>query len=365
MTSSTRQLAAITFIDIVGYSTLMHEDEEQGIHLLSLQKDVVFPIITKYNGRIIKEMGDGLLVSFKSAIEAVQCSLQIQVKVEFIENLNYRIGIHLGDVIIEKNDAFGDGVNIASRIQHIADPGQVCISNGVYDAIQNHPKIHTSSLGKRKLKGIKEDIELFIASTSKEQTSRSVISHKESLSSSGNRNFKTLFIGFVFSVIIAVSIIGLFKSYSPVSDDVTIAILPFSNTRGDTQYNFLSKQFPLQIIAKLSRVDNISIKDYSIVSEMYSSVQAEASNIFDISSIRKVGKELNSKYVIYGSYLILKQHIRVICLIVNIENVQIIDVYENDYDISEIRHILNDLPDEIEKLVKSINLQKKANPDDK
>ena len=89
MPQQNRQLAAITFIDIVSFSTLMHENEEKALHLLSLQKDVVYPIITSHNGKILKEMGDALLISFSSVIQAVQCTLEIQAKIEYIENYSY------------------------------------------------------------------------------------------------------------------------------------------------------------------------------------------------------------------------------------------------------------------------------------
>ena len=117
--SENRQLSAITFIDIADFSKLMHLDEAKAVHLLELQKDIIYPIITSYTGKILKEMGDGILVSFNSAIQAVKCSIEIQSKIEYIDNLNYRIGIHVGDVIIIEEDVFGDGVNIASRIQEI------------------------------------------------------------------------------------------------------------------------------------------------------------------------------------------------------------------------------------------------------
>ena len=118
--SENRQLAAITFIDIADFSELMHHDESKAVHLLELQKDIIYPIITNYTGKILKEMGDGLLISFNSAIQAVKCSIEIQSKIEYIDNLNYRIGIHVGDVIIIEEDVFGDGVNIASRIRRYA-----------------------------------------------------------------------------------------------------------------------------------------------------------------------------------------------------------------------------------------------------
>ena len=365
MTSSTRQLAAITFIDIVGYSTLMNKDEDKAIHLLSLQKDVVFPIISKYNGKIIKEMGDGLLITFTSAIEAVRCSLEIQSKIENIKNLNYRIGIHLGDVMISNNDTFGDGVNIASRIQNIAKSGQVCISKAVYDAIQNHLSFQSKYLGKTKLKGIKEDTELFIVSDSKEQLSKYLEEKAESLSLPDRPNYKTLLIGFVFSIIVAVSFISFFKSYSSSSDDVTIAILPFSNTKKDKEFDFLKEQFPIDLIERLSQIDSLSIKDYSIVKKMIESEKVEESNIFGLPSAKIIGKKMNSQYVIYGTYLILQQQIRIQCFIYKVENGIIFKTWSRNYGISEIILILDDFPNAIQKLVKNSILNKKADNHEK
>ena len=159
--SNNRQLAAITFIDIANFSELMHNDEKEAVHLLELQKDIVYPIISNYHGKILKEMGDGILVSFNSAIQAAKCSLEIQSKVEYVENLNYRIGIHVGDVILKEGDVFGDGVNIASRIQESCEISKVCVSHTVYEAIINHPEIQCIAIGKKTLKGISEKVTLY------------------------------------------------------------------------------------------------------------------------------------------------------------------------------------------------------------
>tara|TARA_Y100000590_G_scaffold458401_1_gene613043 strand:+ start:1704 stop:2789 length:1086 start_codon:yes stop_codon:yes gene_type:complete len=356
-----RKLAAIVFIDIVDYSTLMHENEEQAFHLLSLQKDVVYPIITKYNGSIIKEMGDGLLLSFNSAIEAVQCSLQIQAKIEFIENLNYRVGIHLGDVIIEKNDAFGDGVNIASRIQHIAEPGQVCISKSIFEAIQNHPKIKSFSLGKKKLKGIKENIELFIVSNNKEDAQAKIPNMQAPSNSYIRKNLKSKFLGFILTILVVISSITLFYKNSPNSNDITIAILPFSNTKDDKEFAWLSQQFSIDLTERVSKIDYLTVKDFSIVKKIFDSVQIQESNVFDIGLAQKVGEKIKSKYVIYGTYLIIKEQVRITCFINNVEQNKIIKSYKETYDISEIMLVLNNFPEKVEALINSCNLNNKNN----
>ena len=157
----TRKLAAIMFTDIVGFTKIMAESEDTAFSILKNQDDIVNPLMTKFNGNLIKKMGDGLLISFKSAIQAAQCSLEIQSKVEYIENLNYRIGIHVGDVIKVNNDVIGDGVNIASRIQGLCEVGEICISKVVYDAITSHPEMQCTLLGSKALKGITEKIEIY------------------------------------------------------------------------------------------------------------------------------------------------------------------------------------------------------------
>ena len=116
-----RKLTAIMFTDIVGFTSLMRADEKKALNLLYYNRQLLEPLIKKYNGEILKEMGDGTLNSFSSAIEAVRCALEIQETLEEVPALNLRIGVHIGDVIEQGEDIFGDGVNIASRIQSLAD----------------------------------------------------------------------------------------------------------------------------------------------------------------------------------------------------------------------------------------------------
>ena len=118
-----RQLAAIMFTDIVGYTALMGADEQKAFELLKRNRQLQKPLIEQYTGKWIKELGDGILVTFATATDAVQCAISIQQFCNNMPDLKLRIGIHLGDVVFEDNDVFGDGVNIASRIQALAPIG--------------------------------------------------------------------------------------------------------------------------------------------------------------------------------------------------------------------------------------------------
>jgi formylglycine-generating enzyme required for sulfatase activity/class 3 adenylate cyclase len=164
-----RRLAAIVAGDIAGYSRLMEFDEE-GTHdrVKRIERDLVEPSIAEHHGRLIKTTGDGFIAIFDSPVEAVRCAIVVQQnmigrnaslpKHHWIE---YRIGVNLGDVIIEANDVYGDGVNIASRIENIADPGQVYISGGIYEQIKHKLVCGYESLGDRKVKNITDPVRVY------------------------------------------------------------------------------------------------------------------------------------------------------------------------------------------------------------
>ena len=151
---SARKLAAIMFTDIVGYTTLMGQDEQKAIALLHKNRQIHEHCIRTHSGKLLKEMGDGILAQFNSALEAVQCALEIQELAQDRVEGKLRIGIHLGDVIIENNDVFGDGVNIASRLQAIADPGGIYISESVQKAIRSRTDIQMLYLAEVGLKNV-------------------------------------------------------------------------------------------------------------------------------------------------------------------------------------------------------------------
>ena len=156
-----RKLSAIMFTDIVGFSTMMGKNEEETLKLLHDYESIAAPIVQKHDGRILKEIGDGLFCEFKSALKAADCATEIQ-KLLFGYNeskpdefkLKVRIGIHMGDVVKKGDDLLGDGVNVAARIEPLAPPGGIYVSEAIFSAISSHPQFQTISLGQRKLKGL-------------------------------------------------------------------------------------------------------------------------------------------------------------------------------------------------------------------
>tara|TARA_B100000287_G_scaffold406072_1_gene430185 strand:+ start:687 stop:2270 length:1584 start_codon:yes stop_codon:yes gene_type:complete len=174
-----RKLAAIVFTDIVGFTKLSSNDQEKASGILKKQRETFQPIVAKYNGLWVKEIGDGLLLTFDTIIEAVNCCIIIQKKSRDIDSLDLRIGIHQGEILIQGNDVIGDDVNIASRIEPLSAIGGIAISNKVNDALVRESKFKTKYLGKPKLKGVSQNVEVFcIISHNLEETKLSGISAK-------------------------------------------------------------------------------------------------------------------------------------------------------------------------------------------
>jgi class 3 adenylate cyclase/Tol biopolymer transport system component len=157
----TRELAAIMFSDVVGYTAIMGRDEDEGLRALAAHRELLRTLLPNFNGRIVGEIGDGTLSSFHSAIDAVQCAREVQAHLSSDPALSVRIGIHLGDVVFSNDTVLGDGVNVASRIHALAPPGGVCISANVYDEIRNKPAMRVKDLGEKTLKNVARPIRVY------------------------------------------------------------------------------------------------------------------------------------------------------------------------------------------------------------
>ncbi len=181
-----RRLAAILAADVVGYSRLMGEDETGTLERLkALRKELVQPRITERKGRVVKLMGDGLLAEFPSVVEAVQCAVEIQQSMNGRESnlsderrIRLRIGVNLGDVIVEGSDIYGDGVNVAARLEALAEPSGICISDVVHQSVVGKLNVKFEDLGKQKIKNIAKPVHVYkIAVNAWREETNAAISH--------------------------------------------------------------------------------------------------------------------------------------------------------------------------------------------
>ena len=154
-----RKNAAIMFTDIVGYTEITSKDEEKAINLIRKKRELLLPLLKKYSGKLIKEIGDGTLTSYYDTDDAINCANNFQLKTD--EELKIRAGIHCGEVIIDNEDVFGDVVNIASRLESIAKPKSILVSKETIDQLRDKENLNFVSLGLQSLKGVGRLIEVY------------------------------------------------------------------------------------------------------------------------------------------------------------------------------------------------------------
>jgi len=159
--SQERVLAAIMFTDLVGYTALMGKDSAKALELVHISKEIQKPLVEKHHGKWLKEMGDGAMAQFNSALDAVNCALEIQRLSRADLEADLRIGIHSGDITIEIDDVYGDGVNVASRLESIADPGGIYVSDAIQKAIKGQSDVQAKYLGEVKLKNVDYDVRTY------------------------------------------------------------------------------------------------------------------------------------------------------------------------------------------------------------
>ena len=210
MSSLKRRLAAIVFTDIVGFTDLSSKDEEGAYKLVVKQREILKPIVEKHEGEWLKEEGDGLLLSFPSSKEAVNCSIQIQTAVKNIDDLNLRIGIHQGDIIIENKDVFGDDVNIASRIEPFAVAGGIAVSQKIQQDLSSNPEFKFKFIDTPKLKGVQQEISIYcIISHGLPESKKSDIQAKVEPK---KKYYKEIIISTLFGIILFSYLPQFFKS---------------------------------------------------------------------------------------------------------------------------------------------------------
>lgn len=288
-----RQLAAIMFTDIEGYTATMQRDEEQALFLKDRHRDVLQQKHTEFNGRIIQYYGDGTLSIFYSAVEAVECALQMQQLFCQAPGVPVRIGLHLGDIIVNENHVFGDGVNLASRIESLSVPGAVLVSDKIKDEIRNHPEFQTVSVGTYQLKNVERPVEVF------------------ALNNDGIvKPDASLLIGKAELVKTAVKKLpSAHKTAAPLFRH-SIAVLPFHNMSNDPDQDYFSDGVAEEILNSLSTLKQLKVAGRA------SSFQFRGSE----RDLRDIGEKLGVKTVLEGSVRRQANRIRVTVQLVNIND---------------------------------------------
>jgi len=242
-----RQLAAILFSDIVGYTSLMGQNESSTLELVRKSREIQKPLVEKHQGKWLKEMGDGVMAQFKSALDAVKCGMEIQEAVKNQLDAQLRIGIHLGDITIENHEIYGDGVNVASRIESIADPGSVYISEAVYGAIKGHGDIRTQFMGEKQLKNVQGLVRVY-----------KILAEGAAVLPVDNPLKKY---AMPAVIIVLLLIFGIWQLNKPAVDTSrkTIAVLPLKLLNPDSANQFLIQGITEELIRSLGKVNMLSV----------------------------------------------------------------------------------------------------------
>jgi TolB-like protein/class 3 adenylate cyclase/Flp pilus assembly protein TadD len=283
-----RRLAAIMFTDIVGYTALMGKDEHKAFQLLHNNRRIHKPLIKKYRGEWLKEMGDGILASFKSSSDAVRCATEIQNTAKN-EGIDLRIGIHEGEVVFAGGDVLGDGVNVASRLEEVAEKGCINISEAVYKDIKNKPGITTEFIGEKFLKNVDEAVKIYKVECD-EPKSEEKWSTLEIEPEKGNNTFKYYVIGGLALIIAAILLWKFLPQKIDENLEKSIAVLPFENL-GPEEQAYFTDGMTEEITSLLA-----TIKTLSVISRKSSIHYAKTDK-----TIKQIGKELGVSYILEGT----------------------------------------------------------------
>jgi adenylate cyclase len=272
---SQRRLAAILAADVVGYSRLIGQDEAGTLAALkAIRTDLIDPKIAEHNGRVFKATGDGLLAEFPSVVNAVSCALAIQHGMrEGTSNtaIQLRIGINVGDVVVEEGDVFGDGVNVASRVESIAPPGGIALTETAYDHLGGRVKADFRDTGTHSLKNIDRPVRAFVIGGEKTST---------------------------------------FATEATAANKPSIAVLPLVNMSGEPEQQYFADGITEDIITELARFRHIHVLS-RISSFQYAGRSAD---------IKRVGRELGVQYVLEGSVRRIGNRIRITAQLIDVQS---------------------------------------------
>ncbi len=297
-----RHLTAIMFTDLMGYTSLTEKNEPAALELVKRNRDLHQQTIQKYNGLLVKELGDGFMATFDNVMEAIFCALEIQIEAKDREfDIPVRIGLHYGEINIENEDIFGHGVNMASRIQAIADPGGVYISESIHELIDGKEDIETQFMGAVPLKNIKDPVPVYALKDEKLQPP-----NKKRIDAIIRRHLYQKYYRYAAVaavLIIAVAAIWFLRTYNIERDIInkSVAVLPLENLSENSEEEYLSTGMTEELIRELSKVETLTIiaqnstRQYAGIAKPFSEIASELNDV---------------NYIVDGNVLLEGENIR-------------------------------------------------------
>jgi TolB-like protein/class 3 adenylate cyclase len=346
MSNTSRQLVAILFADIQGYTALMQRDEAKAIQLRDkFQKDLEREIKWR-GGRIAVFSGDGALCVFKSAIEAVRAAIAVQDKMLEEPIVPLRIGIHTGDVVTEGKNVYGDGVNVASRLESFAVAGSVFISGKVADEIKNQPGIEIVPLGKFEFKNIHAPVEIFAIKNNK-----LIVPKKQELTGKGSRigrkrySPKRIWIGAVALLALLILSFFAYKKYSSPMAAAnsagpqlnTIAVLPFANLSGQKDDEYFADGMCDEILTQISKISAINVLSRT------STLQFRDTK----KTMKEIGEQIGADVLLEGSVQKFKDQVRIIVKLINASSDKPLWAETYDRELKDVFFIQSDIAEQI------------------
>ena len=323
-----RKITAIMSSDVVGYSKLMGDDEAATVKTLEAYKSVMSTLIDQHRGRVIDSPGDNMLSEFASVVDAVQCAVAIQKELnsrnaELAKNrrMQFRIGINLGDVIQEEDRIYGDGVNIAARLEALADPGGICVSKTAFDHIETKLPLGYEFLGEQEVKNIAKPVGAYRVVMEPRVTVADVKVKEEAIPFWRRKGSISGAIA-ILPIIIGVAVWNYYlrpppiepapveRMTLPLPDKPSIAVLPFDNLSGDPKQEYLSDGLTDEIIATLSRVPNL------FVIARNSTFTYKGKPV----KVQHVSEDLGVRYVLEGSVKKSENRIRITAQLIDALN---------------------------------------------
>ncbi|WP_064711421.1 adenylate/guanylate cyclase domain-containing protein [Rhizobium bangladeshense] len=308
-----RRLSAILAADVVGYSALMEQDEAGTFDRLRARRTELFePEIARHHGRIFKLMGDGLLAEFGSVVDAVECAVSLQrgmternAAVPEEDRFNVRIGINIGEVIVDGDDRYGEGVNVAARLEQLAPPGGICVSGKVAKEVENKLAFTFDSAGRQKVKNIEELVDVYQVRI--DAAPRQRIRQKRRI----GRRWWALGVPAAIAAVVAawMALQYPLTLTSPAGSGAmpSVAVLPFQDLSADKSLGYMGEGLANDVIAILSRFSDIAVVSRTS-SFAYQDKQGD---------IRQIGKELGVGYVVEGSVRKEGDRMRIVAQLIN------------------------------------------------